>query len=128
LKNLIKFLLLVLVANAAYQFAGPYLRYTKFKQELPDLALQAKGKGDWIITAEVMELASRHKVPLEQGGVQIRRTTDLSHTYIDAEWVETIPFLPVWKHPMRFTVAVDGWHIQPPTVEDLTKPPARPKR
>ena len=119
MKKIIKFLLFVLVANAAYQFAGPYLRYTKFKQELPDLALQAKGKGDGVITSEVIGLAARHKVPLEQGGVQIRRTTDLSHTYIDAEWVETIPFLPVWKYPMRFSVAVDGWHMTPPSTNDL---------
>ena len=119
MKKIIKLLLFVLVANAAYQFARPYVRYTKFKQELPDLALQAKGKGDWVITSEVMELAARHKVPLEQSSVQIRRTTDLSHTYIDAEWVETIPFLPVWKYPMRFTAAADGWHIKPPSVDDL---------
>jgi hypothetical protein len=121
LKKLFKLLIFLLVANAAYQFAPPYIRYTKFKQELPDLALQAKGKTDWVIAGEVMQLAARLKVPLELGGVQIRRTSDLTHTYVDAEWIEEIAFLPKWTYPMRFTVMADGWHIKPPTVEDLTK-------
>jgi hypothetical protein len=121
LKKLFKLLVFVLVANAAYQFAPTYVRYTKFKQDLPDLALQAKGKADWTITSEVLQLAAKHKVPLEQGDVQIRRTTDLEHTYIDTAWVEEIAFVPKWKYPMRFTAMADGWHIKPTIIEELRR-------
>jgi hypothetical protein len=113
LKKLFKLVVVLLIANAAYRFAPPYIRYTKFKQELPDLANRAKGKSDFVITSEVTALAAKHQVPLDTSAIEIRRTTDLQHTYVDTAWVERIAFLPMWKYDMRFSVMADGYHYTP---------------
>lgn len=113
MKKLFKLAVFVLIANAAYQFVPPYMRYTRFKQDLPELAIQAKGKTDYVVTTEVMALAAKHKVPLEQNGIEISRTTDLDHTYIDTAWVEQIAFVPAWKREVRFSVSADGYHSKP---------------
>lgn len=118
-KTLFKVVVFLVILNAVYRFGPPYYRFNRFRAAAQDLALQAKGKSDATIVGEVMELAAEHKVPIERDWIEIRRSRDLTHTYIDATWAETIHFLPTWKYEWVFNVKVDGWHVKPVTASDL---------
>lgn len=113
LSKIIKLAIALLVANALYQFVPSYWNYTRFKDDMYGIALQAKGKSDDQLKAEVMALAERHHVPLHREYVAVSRAGDLSHTYIDASWAEVIEFVPTWKYVWQFDVSVDGWHVRP---------------
>ena len=116
MKKLFKLAVIVLIANAAYRFGPPYVRYTRFKQELPEVALGAKGKPDQVIATEVMNLAAKHKVPLARTDIDIKRTSDLLHTYIDTAWVEQVAVVPsVVTREVRFAASADGYHYTPPS-------------
>jgi hypothetical protein len=118
-KTVLKFAILIVILNAAYQFARPFHRFTGFKKDVQALALAAKGRQDYAITTDVMQLAARHRVPVPQDAVRIERSSDLAHTYIDASWTETIEFFPKVKYPWKFEVHADGWHVKPVSAEDL---------
>ncbi len=118
-KTIFKITVILLILNALYRFVPPYYRYTRFKNAVQNLALQAKGKSDATIVNEVMELAAQHKIPIERDWIEVRRSRDLTHTYIDATWVETVQFLPSRDYQRVFEVNADGWHIRPVTAKDL---------
>lgn len=118
-KTVFKITVILLILNALYRFVPPYYRYTRFKNAAQDVALQAKGKPDATVVAEVMELAAEHGVPIEREWIEVRRSRDLTHTYIDATWAETIHVLPSREYQWVFKVEVDGWHIRPVTAKDL---------
>lgn len=111
--RIVKLAFVLLVANALYRFVPPYWAYTRFKDDMQGIALQAKGKSDDVLKGEVMALAERHHVPLYPDYIAISRAGDLSHTYIDASWAEVIEFVPRWKYVWQFDVSVDGWHMKP---------------
>lgn len=119
IKALFKITVILLVLNALYHFVPPYYRFNRFRSAAQDLALASRGKSEAVIIADVMELAAEHKVPLERDWVEVRRSRDLTHTYIDATWVETIRFLPSWKYDWVFKVNADGWHVKPISAKDL---------
>ncbi len=114
LKKIVKIAVLLVIANALYQVAPPYWRYQQFKSALQDLALGAKGKSDAAILTEVMELAASHKVAIEREWVGVSRSPDLTHTYIDATWAETLTPFPGWHYTWVPKVRADGWHIRHP--------------
>jgi hypothetical protein len=118
-RKIIKLTVAVLLANALYQFVPPYWRYIRFKDAVQDIALQAKGKPDSTVIEEVMALAARFQVPLERDWIAVSRPKDMTHTYIDASWIEEIQFVPTWKYVWQFDVSADGWHVRPLTPGDL---------
>jgi hypothetical protein len=118
-KRLIKLALLLLVANAAFQFAKPFYRYNRFKADVQELALRSKGQTDHAIVTEALQMAEQHGVPLTYDDVRVRRSADLTHTYIDADWREEIEFFPAWTRAWDFQVRADGWHVRPLRPEDL---------
>jgi hypothetical protein len=118
-RKIFKIIVLLLIVNAVYRVAPPVWRYQHFKNAAQNLALAAKGKADATIIAEVMELAAEHNVPIEREWIAIRRSPDLTHTYIDATWAEDIKAVPGWTYQWVPQITVDGWHVKPPTLKDV---------
>ena len=113
-KKIVKIGVLVAILNALYQVLPPYWRHQQFTSQLQDLALRSKGKPDNAILDAVMELAAEHRIAIEREWVTVSRAPDLSHTYIDATWAETLRPFPGWQYTWVPKVRVDGWHVRAP--------------
>ena len=118
-RRVFKIVVFLVIANALYQVVPPVYRYQRFKAAAQDLALGAKGKADPAIITEVVELAAEYKVPIDRDWIAVRRSIDLTHTYIDATWVEEIRPVPGWKYTWIVDMSVDGWHLKPPAVREV---------
>lgn len=118
-KTIFKLTIFLLILNALYRFVPPYYRFSRFRAAAQDVAVGAKGKSDATIVGEVMDLAAQHKIPIEREWIEVRRSKDLTHTFIDATWAETVHFLPSWDYEWVFHVNVDGWHIKPVTAREV---------
>jgi len=111
LRNLIRVAVLLLIANALYRFVPVYVHYHQFKDAVKEAALFAKDKSDWEITDRVMALAERYQIPIQREAVQVTR--DKQFTHVNVMYEEHIEWVPLYKRPMPFTIAVEGWHVAP---------------
>lgn len=111
LRNLVRVAVLVLIVHALYRFALPYMHYHQFKDAVAEAATFAKDRTDTELLDRIMRLAERYQIPVEPDDVQITR--DAQYTYINVAYEEQIEWLPSYKRPMPFSVAVEGWHVQP---------------
>jgi hypothetical protein len=108
MRNLIRLAFVLLAAHALYRFVPPYMHYHQFKDAVKETALFSKDKREPEIVDRVMELAGRYRIPIEREAVQVTRNKDF--TYITIAYEEQIEWLPAYKRPYPFTVAVEGWH------------------
>ena len=113
LRNLVRLAVLLLIAHALYRFVPVYLHYQQFKDAVAEAALFAKDRSDTELVDRVMELAQRYQIPIDREAVQVTR--DRQFTYINVAYEEEIEWVPSYKRPMPFTIAVEGWHVRPPT-------------
>jgi hypothetical protein len=111
LRNLIRLAVLLLIANALYRFVPVYVHYHQFKDAVQEAALFARDRSDSDITDRVMTLAERYNIPIQREAVQVSRDKQL--TYINIMYEEQIEWVPSYRRPMPFTIAVEGWHVTP---------------
>jgi RecA-family ATPase len=111
MRNLFRLAVLLLIANALYRFAPPYIHYHQFKDAVKEVALFAKDTPEPDVVDRVMVLAERYKIPLQREKVQVTR--DKQFTYITLAYEEQIEWVPSYKRPMPFSVSVEGWHVKP---------------
>jgi hypothetical protein len=116
LRNLIRLVVVLLIAHAPYRFAPPYIHYHQFKDAVSDAVLFAKDRSENEIVDRIMELAARYRIPIEREAVQVTRDKRL--TYINIAYEEQIEWLPSYRRPMPFSIAVEGWHVAPPSKSD----------
>jgi hypothetical protein len=116
LRNLVRLAVVLLAAHALYRFVPAYIHYHQFKDAVAEAALYSKDRSDNEVVDRVMELAQRYQIPIEREAVQVSR--DRQFTYISVEYEEQIEWVPTYSRPMPFTVAVEGWHVRPPTGVD----------
>ena len=116
LRNLIRLGVLLLIGHALYRFVPVYVHYHQFKDAVKEAALFSKDRNEQQIVDRVMELAARYEIPIEQEAVQVTR--DDQKTYINVMYEEQIEWVPTYTRPMPFSLAVEGWHVLPPTGVD----------
>ena len=119
LRNLIRLVVVLLIANALYRFVPVYMHYYQFKDAVREAAMFSKDKSEFEIVDRVMELADRYHVPVQREMVQVTR--DRQNTYIVAMYEEQIEWVPTYKRRMPFTVSVEGWHVKPASASDAFK-------
>lgn len=112
IKNLIKLAVFLLLANALYQAGPVWVHYYQFKDDVKEMALFSKETSNPGVVDRVMELAEKHKVPLERESVKVARTKD--HLTIDASYVEVVKVVPGYEYRWPFDVSVDVWHVENP--------------
>jgi hypothetical protein len=112
IKNLIKLAVFLLLANALYQTAPVWVHYYQFKDAVKEMALFSKDASEASVVDRVMELAGKHKVPLERDSVQVARTKD--HLFIEGAYVEVVKVVPGYEYRWPFEVSVDVWHVENP--------------
>jgi hypothetical protein len=116
LRNLVRLAVLLLIAHALYRVVPVYLHYYQFKDAVAEAALFSKDRSDADLVERVMQLAQRYEIPIEREAVQVTR--DRQFTYINVAYEEELEWVPSYKRPMPFTIAVEGWHVRPPTGVD----------
>ena len=112
LRNLIRIVVVLLIAHALFRFVPPYIHYHQFRDAVGEAALFARDRSEADLVDQVMALAEKYQIPIEREAVQVSR--DKQSTYITVNYEEQIEWLPSYTRPMPFTVDVDGWHVQPP--------------
>lgn len=99
-RKLVNLAILLLIANALYQFVPPYLRYQQFRDDVREVALHSNRAPDATLVNKLLERAEARNVPVERGDIEIRH--DSSTIYIDVAWVQEIAFAPFYTHPWEF--------------------------
>jgi RecA-family ATPase len=116
LRNLVRLAVVLLVGHALYRFVPVYVHYHQFKDAVAEVALFAKDRNESDLVDRVMTLAEQYQIPIDREAVQVTR--DKQFTYINVSYEEQIEWLPAYTRPMPFTIAVEGWHVRPPTGVD----------
>jgi len=111
LRNLVRLLVLLLIANALYRFVPVYLHHYQFKDAVAEAAKFSKDRTDVELVDRVMVLAERYQIPLDREAVQVTRDKQL--TYINLVYEQEIQWVPSYKRRMPFNVSVEGWHVIP---------------
>jgi hypothetical protein len=103
-KKLFKLAVVLLIANAIYNFVPVYYRYTVFKDGVRELALFGRQLSDEALTDRIMDLAAQHDVPLVREDVRVHHT-DI-RVEVDASYTEIIRFVPTYDYEWLFNVNV----------------------
>jgi hypothetical protein len=112
MRKLVKLAIVLLIANALYQFVPPYLHYVQFKDAVGEMALFSKGVSDDVLRDRLATLAEKYKVPIERESIDIRHQA--AYIVIDASYVQVIQFVPGYSYPWQFDVKADAVQGLPP--------------
>lgn len=119
LRKIVKVGVFLLILHALYRSVPAFLHYYEFKDAVRETALFSRDVSDADVTRRVVQLAEKYQIPLDAEGIQITREGQV--TYIDASYVQDIEWIPTYKRPWPFTVAVDAMSVRPTTVEDVIR-------
>ena len=106
IRKLVKLAILLLIANALYQFVPPYMHYVQFKDAVRELALFSKDVPDAQLRDSLAALAEKYDVPIEPESIDISHQP--AHIAIDASYVQVIHFVPGYSYPWQFDVRADA--------------------
>ena len=109
-RKLVKLAIVLLVANAIYQFVPPYMHYVQFKDAVRETAIFSKDVSDQALFDSLVALAERYKVPIDPDTIEIRHQG--AHIFIDASYVQVIKFAPTYSYPWHFGVKADALQVQ----------------
>lgn len=116
-RKLLKLAIVLLIANALYQFVPPYVHYIQFRDAVGETALFAKDVPDALLLDKVVALAEKNSVPLDRDAIVIRH--DRANIYIDASYVQVITFVPTFPYAWQFEVKGEGLRNLPPGARDI---------
>ena len=117
LRNVLRLAIVLLIAHALYRFVPVYVHYQQFKDAAAEAALFSKDRSDTELLDRLMTLAGHYRIPIDRDAVQITRDGEI--TRIRVSYEERIEWIPSYKRPLAFTVAVEGWHVRPPAGDPL---------
>jgi hypothetical protein len=106
IRKLVKLAIVLLIANALYQFVPPYMHYVQFKDAVREVALFSKDVPDDVLRDRLATLAEKYDVPIEPASIDI--THQAAHIEIDASYVQVIQFMPGYSYPWQFDVRADA--------------------
>ena len=109
-RKLVKLAIVLLVANAIYQFVPPYIHYVQFKDAVRETAIFSKDVSDQALLESLTALAQEYQVPVDPETIEIRH--EAAHIFIDASYVQVIKFAPTYEYPWQFEVKADALQVQ----------------
>jgi hypothetical protein len=119
LRKVIKLAIPLLIAHALYRSVPVFVHYYQFRDAVKETALFSKDRPNAEVAQRVMDLAAKHDIPIDPETIQVRRERE--YTYIDANYVQEIEWLPTYKRPWSFTVEVEGWSVRAPTAGEIIR-------
>jgi hypothetical protein len=107
LGRLIKLALVVLIANACWQFASSYWVYYRFMDSLQEVAQFGGNDSEAHLRVLVAKVAAENFLPVSQDDVSIRKTQ--AQLFIEAGYTDKIQVLPGYRYPWKFRASVQAW-------------------
>jgi hypothetical protein len=120
IKNIIKLVIVALLANAIWRIGSAYVSYYKFKDAVAEMALHSKGKTVEELKDRVLELAASHDEPIDADAITVRR--DDPHTFIEGSYKKPVLLAPGFEYAWPFTLNVDAMVVVPVKLGDLANP------
>jgi hypothetical protein len=102
LRNLIRLVVFLLIANAAVRVGLVYWRYEDFKDAVRETALFAGTRTDEALKDKVMDLATVRDVPLDREYVRVERQS--GSVSITASYIEVVQLVPGYRRNWQFDV------------------------
>ncbi len=99
----------LLIANALYRFVPPYMNYIQFRDAVHEALVFSRGMPDSAVADRIAALAEEYRVPVDLDSIEIRHVAGT--IYVDASYVQTIPFAPFYSYPWAFEVRTDALQV-----------------
>jgi hypothetical protein len=119
MKLAVKLIAVALIVNGSWRLGMEYRTHYRFRDSVYRAAL-VQEQSEEQLRQRVLELAAEYEVPLEPGAFQIRRVH--LHTYVEGSYAKPVALLPAFEYQWRFPLAVDGYVVKPPTLDDIVGP------
>ena len=113
IKTVLKLLIVVLVANAAYRIGSEYLNHIKFRDAIRDAAM-FKARNDTELSGHIMTLSIEYDIPLSENDFEITRVE--RHVTVSGEYTKLIEIVPTFTYPWGFSWDIDVYTspVMPP--------------
>lgn len=95
---------LVAAVYAGFQFGTPYYRYSMFKYDVKEIAIQELGNVEKI-KERILESAWENTIPIEEKDIVITKTE--RKVRIKTAWSVDVDFWELYSHPLRFAVDIE---------------------
>jgi hypothetical protein len=105
IKFILKLLVFVVLANAAWRVGSAYLNHYRFEDAVL-AAVQYRGtKSDAEMHKKVLELSSQFDVPLADEDLTVRK--EQAHTIVEGSYMQPVDLFPGYSHTFPFTLHLD---------------------
>ena len=105
IKFILKLLVFVVLANAAWRVGTAYLNHYRFEDAVL-AAVQYRGtKTDAEVRKRVQELVSQFDVPLADEDLTVRK--EQTHTIVEGSYTQPVELFPSYSRPFSFTLHLD---------------------
>jgi hypothetical protein len=105
IKFILKLLVFVVLANAAWRVGSAYLNHYRFEDAVLAVAQYRGTKSDAEVRKRVLELVSEFDVPIADDDLSVRR--EQAHTIIDGSYQQPVDLFPGYSHTFPFTLHID---------------------
>jgi hypothetical protein len=108
IKLLIKLAIAGLIANGSWRLGNAYLAHYQFTDDVRR-SVTVPTQSDAELRTRILELASKHSLPLEEDGFTTRR--EQRHVFVAGSYTKPIELVPGYVRPWAFKWDVDGFII-----------------
>jgi hypothetical protein len=119
MKLIVKFLIVALVANAAWHLLIAYTAHYRFKDSVEESAQYGIDLSDDRLRQRVVDLMVQFDIPADADSFTLRRED--THTIIDGSYTRTIDLVPGYSRRWPFSWHVDTY-AQTGARQGLTRP------
>src|SRR5579862_7630661 len=105
IKRVISLVIFLLIANAGYRVGIVFFHDQEFKDAVGEVALFGSAKSEDVLRANVMDLATQNRIPLDPDFVEIGRKTLVTpgdRVTIKYSYAVMIPVLPGYARRFDF--------------------------
>ena len=105
IKFLLKLIVAILIANAAWRVGSTYFSHYRFENAVL-MEVQDRGRrSDSEIRTRVLDLASQYDVPIDEKSVNVQRNG--ARTRVDGSYTQSVDVFPGYRYPIPFTIHID---------------------
>ncbi|OFV91650.1 MAG: hypothetical protein A3G76_09235 [Acidobacteria bacterium RIFCSPLOWO2_12_FULL_65_11] len=105
IKFILKLVIVVLLANAAWRAGSVYLTFYRFEDSVRGTIQYRGTKTDAEIRKRILDLAAQSDIPLSGDSLKIRREN--TRTIVDGSYEQTVEIFPRYAYTFPFTVHLD---------------------
>lgn len=109
MKTIIKLIIAVVLANAAYQGGSVFLKYYQFKDETQQMILFGQAETVTALTSQILNEATKRGVPLDGDGVNVTR--EGMRTVAEVSYNDKVEVFPRYFYPLDFSFSAEAYGV-----------------